>query len=421
MKNNAGEDHDRAMSTQPGTREYLVNESQSLRVLDLLSFVLCTYISFSLSGNVFAGSIAYMLGFGIENYFRLHTQREFRKNFRGLLPLLILFSIILPVIGIITLRKAIANLPAILAAAAWFAARSAMTHWIILRFADDRQRSRRIMGAAQFSAVALLLPLLGFSGNWLFAAKITAISLIYPLAVLTWLYRAKHKKLVIKANYAATRVFSYRLYQAQILCSNTAMYLSLMMYMGMFALMPRVNNTIPPIEVWVALAATITFVAGRLIRRGILKNMEKTTLFLIGGSICLLAHFQLNASYVAFKPGLAWFWSLVQAAGLAMMMLLATYMQEDMRLVLELAGDADEASDKTYRSFAQQVAFYIAGILACVEMYFLDYITQNDWPDLQLNALARPVPLADQHPAARLRPAVDPLCGPPADKPRSGA
>jgi hypothetical protein len=41
---------------------------------------------------------------------------------------------------------------------------------------------------------------------------------------------------------------------------------------------------------------------------------------------------------------MAWIWSLLQAAGLALMLLLAARMQEDMRLVLELTNDVNEAS-----------------------------------------------------------------------------
>jgi 1-acyl-sn-glycerol-3-phosphate acyltransferase len=365
-------------------KEFIVVESQTLRVLDLLSFVLCAYISYSLSGSVFAGAIASMLGFGIENYLRLHARKGFMANYRGYLPLLFLFSILLPVIGMITIRPVTANLLIILLAAAWFTARSALTHHLILRHADDWQSCIRLMIDGHAAAIALLLPLLGLSAGWLFAVRVTAIACIYPLAVFIWLYRSRRISLVCQANYAASRIASYRLYQAQLLCSNTALYLSLMMYAAMFVLMPQPDWAMPPAEVWLALAATIIFVAGRLIRRRLLKNMEKMTLFLMGATICLVAHLELSASYVALNLWAAWFWSLIQAAGLAMMMLLATYLQEDMRLVLELTDDADDAADKTYRSFAQQVAFFIAGILVCVEMYFLDLLIHFDWPAAEL-------------------------------------
>jgi hypothetical protein len=380
------------LNYRTAVKEYLVDESQLLRMLDSLSFYICTHISFVLSGNVFVGAVAFMAGFGIEHCHRLYLRQDYFKRKRLILPLLFLISIVLPLAGIFAAAGQVQGLPVILAAALLLTLRSAMTHRIILLYFSklhpaNQHQGPLIMIAGQMLSLGALSLLLGLAVNWSYSLRTAAAAAVYPVFTLLWLFRSRNEKLVEKTNFAAGSAASFRLYHALLLCSYIALYLSMMMYAGMFTFMPMQGGRIPTFLLWVVLVSTIILASGRLIRRGIIKKMEKTKLFVLGGTISLLAHYQINQSYTQFNPPMAWFWSMMQAVGLAVMLLLASYMQEDMRLVLELTADADKASDKTFRSMTQTVAFMTAGMIICGEMYLMNTVIRSDLPEWDMNLL----------------------------------
>ena len=362
------------------TKEYIVDESQVLRMLDLLNFYICVYISYYISGNVFAGAVFFMGGFSAGSFFRLSMHKGYFIQHKPLFLLLIFMAVCMPITGIliVTLAENVSNLFVLIASAVIFTARTELTHHVILYKQNARAKCLLYMVVAQLLSAAALCVLLGSTVNWGFSWEMTALSLIYSVFVLLWICRAKSGELVERANYAAGHIASYRLYSALLLCSNSALYLSIMTYTGMLMFMPAQSSFVLPAILWIALVVIITVVLGRLINRKMLKRMEKTTLFVLGGTIWLLAHIRLNESFAAFNSSMAWRWSILQAAGLAIMMLLTTYMQEDMRLVLELTEDGDETAVKTYRVFAQQIAFIFSGVLICVELFFMNSVVGSN-------------------------------------------
>jgi hypothetical protein len=375
------------LADRKAVKEYRVHESQLLRMLDSLSFYLCTHLSFVLSGNVFIGAVSFMAGFGIEHFYRLYLRRDYFRRKRLILPLLFLISIVLPLAGIFAAMGQVKGLPVILAVVLLLTLRSAFTHRIILLSAASLNRGLCFMFTGQALLLAALTVLLGLTVGWSYSLRTAAAAAVYPVFVLLWLFRSRGQKLVEGTGSTAGSAASFRLYHALLLCSYIALYLSMMMYAGMFTFMPLQGGRIPTVVLWIVLVSTIILVSGRLVKRGIIKKMEKTKLFIIGATISLLAHYQLNQSYTQFNPPMAWFWSMMQAVGLAVMLLLATYMQEDMRLVLELTADADKASDRAFRSMTQTVAFITAGMIICCEMYFMNAAIRSDLPEWDISLL----------------------------------
>jgi hypothetical protein len=367
------------MDSRMAKGPFIINENQAFRTLDLLSFQISIYVSYYLCGNVFPGAALFLAGFVLESFLKLYPHRRHMSG-KFVLPLLaaVLFALAAGSLslslyphrnnGILTVVVLLLIL------------RSVVTHMLILRFAHDRRGLFLRVAAAQLALTAALPFLLAYYTGWGFAQTVCILSAIYPLAVLGWLLRSRNKKILENADYNAGRVASYRKYNALLLCSNIASYLSVMTYAGILAIMPMQGDTLLPVVLWVALVITVTVIIGRIFRRGRLQNIEKNSLFISGGVVWLFAFLQLNQSFILLDPSLAWVWSLLQAVGIAFMLLLATFMQEDMRLVLEVTGDAGEASIKTFRALIQQAAFIIAGTLMSVELYCMNLVIEGRLP-----------------------------------------
>ncbi len=368
----------------PSSGEFIVNESQAFRVLDLLSFSICLYAAHVLLGSAFFGAILFITGFVGENYFRLKSHRKFWEGHR--LQLTILFTLTILVLAFGTGATLLYDVPSSLAsrmvvagAAALLMLRSLFTHEALLRWHGDRRRCQRQAAVIQGAATAALLLLLGCGGSRRLALQLALPALIYPFAISWWLQRNRNNALVEEAEYGAGEIASYRLYNALLLCSQVALYLSMMAYMGMLRLMPLPGDRFLPAALWLALILTVTVVLGHLLQHGWLKDVEKSSFFLIGGFLWLVARVELTESFVLADPLLTWAWSLVQAVGLAIMTLLATFMQEDMQLVLELSEDSSKASVRTYRSLVQQAAFIIAGLMISLELFLMNQVLAGRW------------------------------------------
>lgn len=364
--------------------EFILNESQAFRVLDLLSFSICLYASHALLGNPFFGALLFIAGFVFENYYRLSAHRKFWHGHRLQLRILLTLTILVLALGIgATLLYdapvSLARRMVVACAAALLTLRSLFTHEAILRCGGNMRRCRRRAAAIQGATTALLLLLLGGGGGWRLVLQLAPPAMIYPVAVFWWLQRGKENSLSEEAEYGAGEIASYRLYNALLLCSQVALYLSMTAYMGMLRLMPLPGDRFLPAALWLALILTVTVVFGHLLKHGRLKDVEKNSLFLIGGVLWLVARAELTESFVMTHPLLTWAWSLVQAIGLALMTLLATFMQEDMQLVLELREDASKASVRTYRSLVQQAAFIIAGLMISLELFLMNQVLEGRW------------------------------------------
>lgn len=355
----------------------MVVEGQMFHILDLLSLYICAYISYYASNSAFFGALIFLAGFFIEFVLKLFMQRKWQETSKT--GISIINTALLPAICTAVVFLSIFVFDAIYIVV-WIAIllilRSVFTYEGILRYSDSKRHLKLSIALSQLIPTAAIILLLWFHIDSAYALRIGLLSVIYPAAVIFWLLRSKGKNIISKANYNAEAA-SYRLYNALLLNSNIALYLSMMSFIGILMFVPSQGDLFLPVISWVALVITITVVLGRIIRQGKMRKIEKNTLFIAGGIIWLFAHIQLNETFSMFDPSLAWIWSLLQAVGLAVMMMLATYMQEDMRLVLELTEDDSESSIITYRSLLQQIAFIVAGVFISVEIYFIEFVYKN--------------------------------------------
>ena len=359
----------------------MIDESQIFRTLDLLSFYISIYAAFYLCGNGFTGATLFIATLVCENFLRLYAHRKSMER-RLLIPL---FGFVVLTLVLSFLMPALYPSPntGILAAViVLLSIRSILTYHVIIWFHRDRNILFIQMLLVQFLISATIPLLLGLSVNWDLALNIGILMVIYPAAVLIWLFRSKNKKLVDEPDYSAGKISSFRRYNALLLSSGIALYLSMMTYTGILVMMPVQGDLLLPVILWVVLIITITVVIGRLFSWGRLKKFEKTSLFIAGGALWLFAYLQLNQSFTLLSLSLSWVWSLLQAAGIAVMMSMTTFMQEDMRLVLEIVEDDVERPLKTYRSLIQRAAFIIAGMLICAELFVLHLFAQGHFKDI---------------------------------------
>jgi 1-acyl-sn-glycerol-3-phosphate acyltransferase len=366
-------------------QNYVLNHSSSFFMMELLSLYMCIYASGAIIGNTVFGAALFTCGFAVQNFFllRRHKVVLYRQRLASAsMAFIAMLSFALggALLYIYPALTGNAGSLIVTAVALLLLFRSSLTYELLLRHSENRRRCAVLILLLNVSVTAMLYLFLGVAYNWTFALEFGAISFIHPAAVSIWIYRTRAEKLMIKAEYDAARVSSYTLYYALLLCSTVSLYLSIMSYAGLLVLMPAKNPLLLPVALWLVIAFSCTFVLGRLIRRSRLKDAEKNTLFLIGGILWLFSRAQLNESFILYSASMAWFWSLVQAIGLSLMMLLATYMQEDMKLVLELTDDVGEAAVITYRSLTQQVAFLIASVCITAELCFLSFALEGRIP-----------------------------------------
>jgi len=370
--------------TTKSKANYVLNHSQSYFTLELLSLYMCIYASSVIIQNTVFGAALFTCGFAVQNFFLLRRHKVVLKRQRIVSASMVFIAGISFAFGgvLLYIYPALtgdAGSLTVTAVAVLLLARSAFTYELLLRHSGRRLRCAVMIVLLNVSSTLILYLVLGFAAGWGFSLSMAALSIIHPVALSIWMYRTRHEKLMIKAEYDAARVSSYTLYYALLLCSTVSLYLSVMSYAGLLVLMPA-QSILLPVALWLVFAFTCTFILGRLIRRGRLQSAEKNTLFLIGGLLWLFSRAQLNESFVLFDASMAWIWSLVQAAGLSLMMLLTTYMQEDMKLVLELTDDVGETAVITYRSLVQQVAFMIGGVFITAELCLLSFTMEGRIP-----------------------------------------
>ena len=355
----------------------MISESQMFHILDLLSFYICANISHNVAGNAFWGAIMYLGGLVAEIGVVLFQQRLQVKNKSTKSPVIfitvpILIGTLFVVIAVLTkvplhFTSAIAVLINL---------RAFFTRIVILNRRTGSNRCIRDMLLTQLAFLAALVSLISYSTDLAFALRTGLLLSVYPLTIIIWLLQAKNKSIIQKVNYSA-KATSYRLYNALLLNSGIALYLSMTSYIGMVLLIPNREGLFLSVISWIAVVITVIIVVGRLIKRGKMKGFEKTTLFIGGCILWLFAHTQLSERFSVFDSSYAWIWSLVQALGIAVMMLLATYMQEDMRLVQELTGEDSDTPVRTWNFLIQQVSFIIAGIFISVEIYLIRMVNEG--------------------------------------------
>jgi hypothetical protein len=360
-------------------KNYILNHSQFFVVLDLLNLFISLYISSYVINNAVFGSTLFVCGYALQNYFLLRKhnyelkKKIFTSDFFGVIITLMLAFAGLFFYMYPSLTGNIGSLSVALVTALLFM-RSFITLLFIQRYSDDRRQCGYLIAIASIAVSAVIFILLGIMVSWRFATDMGILSVIYPVAVLVWLYFSCKEELVFKPEYNIGDIASYNMYNAWLLCSNISLYLSIMTYVSILVLMPTQSDIYFPVALWLAIVFICTVVFGRILRRGALKNAEKSTLFLVGGLMWLFSFLQLNESFSLFNSSMAWFWSLIQAMGLALMMLLSTYMQEDMKLVLELTDDASDTAVKTNHILIQQAALLISGIFIYFELCFANIV-----------------------------------------------
>lgn len=372
------------MEKQVGKEEIvLIKDDQILSILDLLNLYMCAYASHYISGNVLFGVVIFMVGSTVESYFRiLEHKRAFnqRKLFTALFIVvsIALISGIAVLLLYINITKNSSSV-FVLLTAILLVVRSMLTREMIIRFADKFGGCMYSMAIIQLILVAGLMLLLGLMVNWSFAFKMVMISMIYPIVVLIWLYLSRNKNITRKADYKAKKISSYSIYSLLLMCSTIALYLSIMSYTGMLILMPSESSIYLPTAIWVAIVLIITIVLGKLLKHQ-KKEYDKATLFILGGLLSVFALMQMNESLAFIDTSKAWIWSLLQAGGLAFMIIIAINMQEDIQLVFELENDINDDSIKTNRSIIQHISFVIAGALISVELYVMSLSVEGFLP-----------------------------------------
>lgn len=362
----------------------ILNHGQFFTVLDLLNLFISLYISSSIIDNAVFGASLSVCGFALQNYFMLRKQGELEnKGFlSGLLG--VLMTMILLFTGLFfymypSLTGKIGSVCVATITIILFI-RSLFTLLFIKNHSGNRRQCAIITTAIQLAGSAVIFVILKLVTTWQFARDIGILSMVYPLAVLIWLFFTRNEELVFKAEYEIGKIASYRLYNALLMCSNTSLYLSIMTYVSILVLMPTEIELYLPVALWLAIIFTCIVITGRILRRGALKNIEKSSLFLAGGFLWFFSYLQLNESFKLFDISLLWIWSLVQAMGLGLMMLLSTYMQEDMKLVLELTDDASDTAVRTNSVLVQQAALLIASICIYFELSFANLVLDRQIP-----------------------------------------
>lgn len=368
-------------------QNYILDHRQVFDVLDLLSLFLSIYISNDLLHNAVYGATLFICGFAFQKYLFLRKHKiepKKRTMLSVLLSIVVLFMLgftilmffIYPTLNGNTFSYIIGIFVALLFI------RSSITVAIIKKYPVKNFLRTNLTILSHLVNILFQYFILGFFVSWTFAFKICLLSSTYTIAVLIWLYFNRNVQLVFSADYSLSRISSYRVYGAMLLCSNVSLYLSIMNYISMLTTLPKEDLYFFPLALWLILIFIYVLLMGRIIKRGALKNFEKNSLFLTGGFLWIISYLELNKDFILYNPSLAWLWSFFQATGLALMILLSTYMQEDMKLVLELTDDTGEAAVKTNRSIMQQAAFLIAGIIIYFELVLINFVSEGRLPIL---------------------------------------
>ena len=375
-------------------QDAIINHGQIFDILDLLSLFIILYASGELLQNVIFGATLFICAFAIQKYLFLQKHRldpKKRTLFSVLLSIVVLlmFGFTVSLFFIYPSLRSNPDSYVIAALIVLIFARSSYTVSAIKKYAGNPHR--RNLYLVLFHAVNTLLQylLLGLSVSWGFALKISLMSLGYTVIVFLWLFFNRGKRLVLTAEYSLSQVSSYRAYGSMLLFSNVSLYLSMMSYINMLLILPKNDTYFFPAALWLMLVIIIVFVLGRFIKRGALRSFEKNSLFLTAGLLWIFSYLQLNKDFIFYNPSYAFLWSIFQASGLGLMILLSTYIQEDMKLVLELTDDISEAAVKTNRSIIQQTAFLIAGILIFFELSFATFTLEGRIPLDNLNDFKR--------------------------------
>ena len=358
----------------------LIVGNQTLLILDLLSFYVSIFISDALCENAFFGAAVFIAGSSARSFFGLYEHRKELRNHRMILYALLIAASIILVSSATTLSFSAANQAEKIAVGGMtllLVLRSAFTYEIVYRFHENIKKCMVVMALAQaVLTAALVVVLLRFS-PWRLALPVGVFACLQPAVVLVWLFRSRHRKIVQELHMGEIEAASFKLYSSLRLCSEITFYLSLMAYTGMLEIMPIRSGMLLPVVLLIALLLVGTVLTGRAFRAGKMNNVEKNSLFLIGGFIWLFARVQLNESFAQMSSALFWVWIIVQALGLSIMLLLASQMQKDMKLVLELSDEGDESSLDSHHFLYQHFAFLIAGMLISVELYLLNLFVEK--------------------------------------------
>ena len=375
-------------NSKKAAHNYILDHRQIFDVLDLLSLFISIYISNVLLYNAVYGATLFICGFAFQKYLFLkkHKTEPIARTVLFILlsvvvMLMLGFTVLLFIIYPSLNGNAHSYVTGIFIVLLFI--RSSTTVAFIKKYPEKNHIRTKWIMLSHLCIFTIQYVMLGFFVSWNFAFKICFLSLTYTIAVLIWLYCNRNGKFIFIADYSLSRVSSYKVYGAMLLCSNVSLYLSIMNYISILTVLPKEDLYFFPLALWLILIFICVLLLGRFIKRGALKSLEKNSLFLTGGFLWILSYLQLNEGFFPHNSSFAWLWSFFQAVGLAFMVLLSTYTQEDMKLVLELTDDTGDTAVKTNRTIIQQTAFLIAGIIIYFELVLINFGLEGRFSQLE--------------------------------------